>query len=295
MLAIDRHDVTQAVQTAWIARSRDPGDVMALVALGEALEASGDMVTAGRAYGSIIDLFPSSADMRRMAGERLERIHDDAALDLAVDAYAKAVENRPDHPSGHRLLAMARLKRHDYQGAFDAALAGLAHPYPQDRFAGVGRILREDLGLIGAAWAAAEPSRRDEIDARVHAAGGVVENAASLRFVLNWESDANDVDLHVRDSTGEHAFYGHRSLASGGDLYADVTTGYGPECFTTRTPKSTRPAGYELQVHYYARGPMGYGMGKVEIIDHDGHGGLTFSERPFVVMNDQAFVELGKY
>ena len=40
---------------------------------------------------------------------------------------------------------------------------------------------------------------------------------------------------------------------------------------------------------------MGYGMGKVEIIDHDGHGGLTFDERPFVAMNDHAFVELGSY
>jgi hypothetical protein len=40
---------------------------------------------------------------------------------------------------------------------------------------------------------------------------------------------------------------------------------------------------------------MGYGMGKVEVIDHDGRGGLSFSERPFVVMNDQAFVELGTY
>jgi hypothetical protein len=34
-------------------------------------------------------------------------------------------------------------------------------------------------------------------------------------------------------------------------------------------------------------------MGKLEIIDHDGKGGLSFDERPFVVMADQAFVELG--
>ena len=38
---------------------------------------------------------------------------------------------------------------------------------------------------------------------------------------------------------------------------------------------------------------MGYGMGKLEIIEHDGKGGLTFEERPFVVMIDQAFVDLG--
>ncbi len=38
---------------------------------------------------------------------------------------------------------------------------------------------------------------------------------------------------------------------------------------------------------------MGYGMGKLEIIDHDGQGGLTFEERPFLAMTDHAFVELG--
>jgi hypothetical protein len=39
---------------------------------------------------------------------------------------------------------------------------------------------------------------------------------------------------------------------------------------------------------------MGYGMGKLEIIEHDGNGGLTFEERPFIVMVDSAFVDLGE-
>jgi hypothetical protein len=84
-------------------------------------------------------------------------------------------------------------------------------------------------------------------------------------------------------------------LPSGGSLYADVTTGYGPECFNVPLPKDRRADPYRLQAHYYSRGPMGYGMGKLEIVDHDGHGGLTFEERPFVVMRDHAFVELGSY
>ena len=35
-------------------------------------------------------------------------------------------------------------------------------------------------------------------------------------------------------------------------------------------------------------------MGKLEIIEHDGKGGLTFDERMFVVMADEAFVDMGK-
>jgi len=38
---------------------------------------------------------------------------------------------------------------------------------------------------------------------------------------------------------------------------------------------------------------MGYGMGKLQVIEHDGRGGLRFDERPFVIMQDGAFVDLG--
>jgi hypothetical protein len=34
-------------------------------------------------------------------------------------------------------------------------------------------------------------------------------------------------------------------------------------------------------------------MGKVQVIDHDGKGGLSFEDRSFVAMVDQAFVDLG--
>src|SRR5207249_4596887 len=99
------------------------------------------------------------------------------------------------------------------------------------------RILREDLGLIAAAWIKREPSRRGSILARLREAGATLEEDPSVRFVLNWETDANDVDFHIYDDRGNHAYYGHPELASGGALYADVTTGYGPECFTIRGPK----------------------------------------------------------
>jgi hypothetical protein len=140
MHAVNAHDAKTALAQAAAWRTEQPGDVLALVALGEALEASGDAAQASRAYGSLIDLFPSRADLRRFAGERLERVRDEASLDVAIDTYAKAEEERPDHPSSHRLLAFALLKRGRLAQAFDAAVAGLAHPYPSGRFPGVDRI-----------------------------------------------------------------------------------------------------------------------------------------------------------
>ncbi len=277
---------------AW--RAEAPADVMALIALGEVLEAAEDRPQAARAYGAILDLFPSRADLRRFAGGRLERIGDKESLALAADAFEKAVEQRPDHPSGHRMLAYALLRAGAHERGFEAIVAGAKRSYPAGRFRGVERILTEDVGLIAAAWAKAEPAKKATIVERAEKAGAKLPTTPSLRFVLTWETDANDVDFHIHDAAGGHAFYSQKDLPSGGALYEDVTTGYGPECFTIEKPKSDRQPWYRMQANYYSRGPMGYGMGKLEIIDHDGAGGLSFEERPFVVMADHAFVELGK-
>ena len=66
-----------------------------------------------------------------------------------------------------------------------------------------------------------------------------------------------------------------------------------PHAPLLRGPREQRRGPYKLQAQYYSRGPMGYGMGKLEIVEHDGRGGLTFEERPFVVMIDRGFVDLG--
>jgi hypothetical protein len=276
---------------SWYAAA--PADVMALVALGEAKEATGDKVAAARAYGSVLELFSFRADSRRFAGERLERLGTPFGFALAADAFRGAAEQRPDHPASHRLLAFSLLRDGKYKEAFEAMETGAKHTYPEGRFRGVDRILREDLALVGAAWIKADPGVRADVEKRIAAAGATPENEPSLRFVLVWETDANDVDFHIRDRNGGHAYYGAKDLPSGGNLYADVTTGYGPECFTIRNPVGARAYPYQLSAHYYSRGPMGYGMGKLQILEHDGKGGLKFEERPFVIMTDHSFVDLG--
>ncbi len=291
MQQLERNDQGGALREATTWREQHPGDELALLALGEVAEASGDLALAARAYGSLIDLFPSRADIRRMAGQRLEALGE-VGLPLAVDTYAQAVAQRPDHPSSHRLYAFALVKAGRFSEAFAAALVGSRQQYPWGRFAGVSRILDEDLRLIAAAWLAAEPGQEKTIRAELEAAGITPDQTPSVRFVLNWETDANDVDFHIYDGVGGHAYYGNRRLYSGGELYADVTTGYGPECFTISGVAPAYP--YILQGHYYSRGPMGYGMGKLQVIEHDGAGQLYFKERPFVIMKDRAFVDLGQ-
>jgi tetratricopeptide (TPR) repeat protein len=293
-LAAGKADAALARALAW--HKTDPGNVLALIGLGDALEAKKDLETAARVYGSIIDLYPARADFRRFAGERLERLGAPQRA-LIIDTYRRAVEQRPDHLTGHRLLAYALVRDGQYAAAFAAILGGIDRQYPDNRFAGAERVLAEDAGMIGAAYIAHATGKRDAVRDAVLAelARRHIELATrpSTRFLMYWETDANDVDFHIRDARGGHAWYSHKQLASGGELYADITTGYGPECFAI--PGTPKAGPYRLSINYYSQGPMGYGMGLLQIQTFDGQGNLSFEDRPFVIMTDQAFVDLGTY
>jgi len=292
MQAIAKNQVDDAFAIATRWRTEAPGDVLALVALGETLEARKELAAAARIYGSIIDLFPARADFRRFAGERLERLaaHVPSARRLAIDTYRRGVADRPDHVTGHRLLAYALLRAGDHAGAYAAILAGFDQPRTGGRFLGADRVLGEDVGMIAAAYLA-NGGPRTQVAAALAQRSLELATRPSTRFVVYWETDANDVDFHIRDENGGHASYTQKQLLSGGELYADITTGYGPECFTIPGTPSAGP--YELSLHYYSQGPMGFGMGLLQIQRFDGKGGLTFEDRPYVIMTDRAFVDLG--
>ncbi|HWB73522.1 MAG TPA: hypothetical protein VG755_01180, partial [Nannocystaceae bacterium] len=291
MKAIEDGDTQHAIELAFAWHDEAPGEALAFVAIGEAAEAAGDAGVAARAYGSLVDLYPSRAELRRHAAARLERVGG-AALPLAIDSYRVALASRRDHPASHRGLAMALVKRGELGEAARVLQGALHEPaILWDRFAEARTVLREDLALVAAAWRAADPRAADEIAALLAADGIVPADAPSLRFVLTWETDANDVDFHVHDGAGGHASYQEKALASGGRLYADITTGFGPECFAIAGEPTAFP--YELRAHYFARGPMGWGMGRLQVLQHDGHGQLAFIERPFVVMKEGAWVQLG--
>src|SRR6185295_12711638 len=127
--------------------------------------------------------------------------------ELAIDTYRRAVADRPDHLTGHRLLAYALVRAKRPADAFAAILAGLDQKYPGGRFNGGMRVLGDDAGMIGAVYAAAVPAKRAEIAKALADRKLELATVPSTRFLLYWETDANDVDFHIRDAGGGHAYY----------------------------------------------------------------------------------------
>lgn len=266
---------------AWAWATSEPDNALALVALGEMLELDKRPRLAARVYGSLIDLHPERADMRRTAAARLEAVGA-FARPLALESYRKAVAQRPDQINGHRLLAWALAKDGDFEGAFTTLTQALQTQVPGGRFAGVKALLRQDRELVAAAWLAASPEHDPRIAARLTAAGVRPASQPSLRLVAAWETDATDVDLLV-DPLGRGQ----------GRRHADVRTGFGPEAWVARG--GARPAAVTARVRYFDRGAMGYAMGTVSAISHDGQGRLTFTDRPFILMEAVGSVELGRF
>jgi hypothetical protein len=158
----------------------------------------------------------------------------------------------------------------------------LQTPTPPGRFNGVKTLLRQDRELVVAAWLAHTADADPSVERRIRAAGVRPATSASLRLVADWETDATDVDLLV-DPIGK----------GDGRRHADVRDGFGPEAWVSRRGKV--PSAVSARVRYFDRGAMGYAMGTVSAVRHDGEGNLTFIDRPFVIMEARGSVELGRF
>lgn len=91
---------------------------------------------------------------------------------------------------------------------------------------------------------------------------------ARLRVVLSWDTPGTDLDLHVIGPDGAHAWYGDRVMPNGGALDVDVTTGYGPEIFSSAAP----PRGnYHVYVNYFggAQAQPGLTVAQLTIVTNE--------------------------
>ena len=79
--------------------------------------------------------------------------------------------------------------------------------------------------------------------------GNLDVDEADLMIVITWNTDNTDVDLHVREPSGEECFYSHTKTASGGFLSNDATEGFGPEMYFLKTAPKGK---YSLDLDYFS-------------------------------------------
>jgi hypothetical protein len=72
---------------------------------------------------------------------------------------------------------------------------------------------------------------------------------ADMMVIITWNTDNTDVDLHVKEPSGEVCNFKHMRTASGGFLSNDATDGFGPEMyFIAKAAKGK----YRLSIDYYS-------------------------------------------
>lgn len=182
-----------------------------------------------------------------IVADRLERY---GALDRAIELRERQAVLDPDRPQPKRLLALALARRARLQPARARA----------DLTRAVALLGEVALTPFDTKWDGIDVIALTEANAmipRLRAAGGTVPLGPrfialldmDMRVVVDWTTDATDLDLWVDEPSGERAIFSHPRTATGGHLSNDMTDGYGPEeYFLRRAPAGT----YVVQANVYA-------------------------------------------
>lgn len=124
---------------------------------------------------------------------------------------------------------------------------GTAMPQRIDEDGTFSRPFAFDAGSNGVELRAADGSRK-QVQFYDSYSGKVQPR---LRVVLAWDTDNTDLDLHIVSPDGVHTYYGDPVAPNGGALDVDVTTGYGPEIYSTPAPLHGT---YLVYLNYYGNG-----------------------------------------
>lgn len=237
----------------------DPENPQVYEMLGEAARELGRTAEAQRAFGSLVEIAPGKPELLQRAGILLFRAGDRTLFEVPL---RRALELRPDRVNAYRHLAFALWQAGRIEEAARVLEEASRRTFP-DWYGNAQRVLREELAYVYRAWLAKNPAKEGEIARRARENGADLTRTDAFRATLVWETDANDVDLHVVDPRGEECFYSHKSTATGLELYQDITRGFGPEVIRS---EQTVPGPYSVGVKYFSAGPMGVSRGVLVVL-----------------------------
>ena len=198
-----------------------------------------------RVLSNLLELALDDPALLRMYAWRMQQAGE---FDQAVSVLERVLAKRDDEPQSHRDLALALEQRWQRDGDESDAIRAMALLYAVitrtwDRFPEIELIALVELNRLIHLARNAGIAPPADIDARL-----IRTLDLDVRISMSWDADLTDVDLHVFEPTGEHAYYGHRETKIGGLVSRDFTQGYGPEEYVL---KVCEPGDYTIKAHYY--------------------------------------------
>ncbi|MGI5860929.1 MAG: VWA domain-containing protein [Myxococcales bacterium] len=226
-------------------RARRPDDVLPLFELSRVRRDAGDALGAVRAISSVVELRPQDPEALRGTG-----------FVLLAQGFAR--------PAAQVLGRLRGIRSFEVQSFIEEAsaleeagmLSGAARNYELvlarkwERHAEVVEAARQHymqlLTRLQAGSGQSERARQLVAERLAQLKPGL---QADLQVTMHWNVDDIDIDLWVRGPGGEVCDYRNPRTASGGRLFWDTRTGYGPEIFQQYR---VRPGDYVAKVHYFA-------------------------------------------
>ncbi|MEG3093205.1 VIT domain-containing protein [Sphingomonas sp. PB1R3] len=207
----------------------------------------GQMAEAQEMVLSALELPTADDTTLGMVADRLERY---GAWDRAVELRERQAMLDPDRPQPRRLLALTLARRARAQPATARADLTRAITLLYDVAITPQSGLWEGIALISL-------NEANAMLPRLRRLGGTVDMDPRLvglldvdvRVVIDWTSDASDMDLWVDEPSSERAIYNNNRTAIGGRLSNDMTRGYGPEEYMVHVAP---PGTYTAQANVFA-------------------------------------------
>jgi tetratricopeptide (TPR) repeat protein len=246
-----------AEETHRAARQKTPEDLLVFYDLSGARHRAGDLLGAARAISSVVELRPMDPEALRLAGFVLigQGLYQPAAEVLGRLRATRSFEVQVYMEEATALLETGRLA--DAARNYEIVLARHWDRHQQEAEAGRQQYAQLLARVLQSS--ALDANSRPLVERRLAALGGRQERT-DLQYTIHWSVDDIDIDLWVTGPDGEKCFYSNPATRSGGRLFWDTTTGYGPELFQQARADRGR---WLAQVHYFSNNSVQWAIPSV--------------------------------
>lgn len=260
--------MAEALREARAWRAMDAYNLVVVRLIGDIYADLGRQEEARRAYSAVVELLPQDAMAQRALATVFKQ---SGKLKSACQRLQAAARLRPEDMRIAFELAdtTQRLGKLDQASRLFLSIIQNASTPKKVRYPAKQRLAQiyasQRLSALKQGKEAEAARLAGEIQ-QLEVKGGAVN---AIKIYLSWDTDRTDVDLWITNPAGQKVYFRKKKGKFGGALFDDVTSGYGPESFTS---ERAVPGTYLVQVNYYGtqRNTFQEARGEVVVILHEG-------------------------